>query len=77
MEIYRFSDRKIISILKENEDAATFPDLCRGSDTVNSVIELAAEASMNYRDWKGDATNVSTSWVSGAIKSMPVIIQPI
>ena len=50
MEIYRFSDSKIISILKENEDAATFPDLCRGSDTVNSVIELAAEASMNYRD---------------------------
>ncbi len=29
MKTSRFSDSKIISILKENEDGATVPDLCR------------------------------------------------
>jgi len=29
MKTSRFSDNKIISILKENEDGATVPDLCR------------------------------------------------
>ncbi|MFT7683833.1 MAG: putative transposase [Moritella dasanensis] len=29
MKISRFTDSKIISILKENEDGSTVPDLCR------------------------------------------------
>jgi putative transposase len=29
MKTSKFSDNKIISILKENEDGATVPDLCR------------------------------------------------
>tara|TARA_B110001454_G_C12695302_1_gene424102 strand:- start:946 stop:1212 length:267 start_codon:yes stop_codon:yes gene_type:complete len=29
MKTSKFSDSKIISILKENEDGATVPDLCR------------------------------------------------
>ena len=29
MKTSRFTDSKIISILKENEDGATVPDLCR------------------------------------------------